>query len=340
MGYPMSTQLSIPVQQGAQTLLPSRPKKVLRCKNDSRKPLYFHNTMKILSIDGGAPLIPYIFLNELEKRTGKSIPELFQLVVTVSTGAFPAFFFTHPSLRSSLSEVQQLQILRASFANRNAFKNEVEKNFSTYRLRDVGTDLVVACYDAMSRDEFLFQSRIAKKRSGFDYTVNQVLKASCAKPSVLDPFKLKRTDGTESLLLDGGVLGSNPANIASREARSVYAEDNPVIVSVGTGSVARDTSMVNLEIKDPQSLMLFTQAASGTVGSFGPPEFTALGATTDVTLSIFPNSKFRFDTELTSHGKSFWYTDDIFEMQKKAARALIEQQSVRLDELCKSLVSG
>src|SRR3954468_17801023 len=59
--------------------------------------------MKILAIDGGGirGLIPALVLTEIEKRTGRPISSLFDLVAGTSTGAILACGLTRPQPMSA-----------------------------------------------------------------------------------------------------------------------------------------------------------------------------------------------------------------------------------------------
>src|SRR5436305_15011351 len=54
--------------------------------------------VRVLSIDGGGirGVIPAVVLSEIERRTGRSVPDLFDLVAGTSTGGISALGLTAP----------------------------------------------------------------------------------------------------------------------------------------------------------------------------------------------------------------------------------------------------
>jgi patatin-like phospholipase/acyl hydrolase len=158
-----------------------------------------NRSFRILSIDGGGvrALIPALVLAAIEKRTGKSICELFDLIAGTSTGGILALALACPSeavasrpqyaaselvglyrerWKTIFDRPRPLALLRR-FAPRgfspllrgdvrdlfrpkygDAGRETVLKSYLRYRLRDALTGLFVTSYDTMLRKPVFFVS--------------------------------------------------------------------------------------------------------------------------------------------------------------------------------------
>ena len=69
--------------------------------------------MKVLSIDGGGirGIIPAMLLAEIEKRTGKEIWEMFDLIAGTSTGGLLALGLVAPKLRQKKAHYSSEELI-------------------------------------------------------------------------------------------------------------------------------------------------------------------------------------------------------------------------------------
>jgi uncharacterized protein len=216
---------------------------------------------KILSIDGGGirGLIAGLILVEIEKRTGKAISELFDLVAGTSTGGILALGLTVPDektgkARYSAKEISKLYQEKGHFIFRRNIKGllgvidekyssqgietTLEDYFGESELKSALTDLLITSYDfEQMRQPFFFKSRQAKVNPRRNFKMKWVARATSAAPTYFEPFKLTTTrDEYYYSLLDGGIFANNPAMCAFVEAMKFHAQANILMVSLGTGA--------------------------------------------------------------------------------------------------------
>ncbi len=214
---------------------------------------------KILSIDGGGirGIVPAKILAEIEKRTGKRIANLFDLVAGTSTGGILAAGVTIPKPNTKepkytaenliqiyrkrggeifyepfLEKVMKLDdISRPKFSS--AGRNKVLKEyFGDTPLQDAITEVFVTSYDIQLRTPVFFTSQTNKEErtnpyyrkisSGF--TMHQATMATSAAPTYFKPHKIEASAMHDTqgrgfyALVDGGVFANNPTSLALMEA--------------------------------------------------------------------------------------------------------------------------
>ncbi len=217
-------------------------------------------TWRILSIDGGGirGLIPATILAEIERRTGKPIYELFDLIAGTSTGAILALGLTKPDQTGHVEH--SARMLRDIYERDapNIFKHPanwwenllkpkyksfrmrrtMSNNFGRFRLKDALTDILIPCYDIEHRSPHIFRSRWAKRQGQYDFLMADVASAASATPTMFEPVQIARPGaGGRISLVDGGVFANNPAGLALAEINTRMPEKNDqyLLVSLGTG---------------------------------------------------------------------------------------------------------
>ena len=200
--------------------------------------------MKILAIDGGGirGLIPALVLAEIEKRTGRPISSLFDLVAGTSTGAIIACGLTRPNPMpadrlAALYEEEGPQIFDASLLktitslggvideryDARELVKSLQRHLGATRLGEAVTGILVTVYDLDARQALVL-------RRDDQVSMVDAAHASSAAPTYFEPVRL----GARTLI-DGGVFAVNPAILA-------YAEANgriDVLASLGTGEQTR-----------------------------------------------------------------------------------------------------
>ena len=227
---------------------------------------------KILSIDGGGirGVIPAVLLTEMEKRTGKDVYSLFDLIAGTSTGGIlaaglvaPASLDHEPASRGpkfkasdllALYEEHGKDIFRRSFCDKitslwgwadEKYPNDgieavLESYFGNAELKDALTEILVTSYEIEERQPYFFKSRKAKENpQERNHFLRDVARATSAAPTYFEPAEI-RTVGAPATrtryLVDGGVFANDPALCAYAEAiRLGESPDNVLIVSLGTG---------------------------------------------------------------------------------------------------------
>ena len=214
---------------------------------------------KILSIDGGGirGIVPAKILAEIEKRTGKRIANLFDLVAGTSTGGILAAGVTIPKPNTKepkytaedliqiyrkrggvifyepfLEKIMKLDdISRPKFSSAGRSK-VLKEYFGDTPLQDAITEVFVTSYDIQLRTPVFFTSQTNKEErtnryyrkisSGF--TMHQAAMATSAAPTYFKPHKIEASAMHDTqgrgfyALVDGGVFANNPTSLALMEA--------------------------------------------------------------------------------------------------------------------------
>jgi len=228
---------------------------------------------KILSIDGGGirGIIPAMVLAEIERRVQQPIATLFDLVAGTSTGGIIALGLTIPKCPGAPLYAAQRFVelyqhhgprifsrspVRAMFAidnltwkkySSNAIEQVLAEYFGDSRLSDAQTNVLVTSYELERHFPFLFKSSNARQRRDYDFLVRDVARATSAAPTYFEPMKIPT--GTHTCyytLIDGGVFANNPAACALVEARTSLPDDDYLMVSLGTGSLAHHYLPLNM----------------------------------------------------------------------------------------------
>ncbi len=216
--------------------------------------------VSILSIDGGGirGIIPATFLIELEKRTGKPICELFDLIAGTSTGGILAATLTLPNRhgkpkysaeqvcsayfehggtifhRSLLRSVKALcGFARPKYSPRG-LESMLEKYLGNKRLHTTLTEILVTAYDMASSTPWFFKTSFAKnhRSPADDPLLTQVARATSAAPTYFPPLTMEG-----HCMVDGGLFASNPALCAYAQARNMFPEEKKFLVlSLGAGT--------------------------------------------------------------------------------------------------------
>ena len=216
--------------------------------------------VSILSIDGGGVrgIIPATFLMEFEKRTGKPICELFDLVAGTSTGGILTAALALPNSlgkpeysaeqvrsayvefsgtvfhRSMLRSLKTLGGLAGPAYSPRTLESMLEQLFGSRRLHGTLTEILVTAYDMASSTPWFFKTSFAKyhRAPEDDPLLTQVVRATTAAPTYFPPLRME-----QHCLIDGGMFAANPALCAYAQARKLYPEETEFLaVSLGTGS--------------------------------------------------------------------------------------------------------
>ena len=221
--------------------------------------------IRILSIDGGGirGIIPAMVLAELERRTGRPICKLFDLIAGTSTGGVLALALTKPDAAGSpefsaarmieLYEVEGDRIFSPAwhrwpiigflydlfFVRYSARRVErvLRQYFGDTRLSEAITPLLITAYELEKRDPWLFKSEKAKIKPDHDFPMREAAYATSAAPTYFPPLPLPAPPPLRRYaLIDGGVYAQNPAMAAYVEAHTIYPDARDfIIASLGTG---------------------------------------------------------------------------------------------------------
>jgi uncharacterized protein len=220
--------------------------------------------MRVLAIDGGGirGIIPALVLEEVERRAGRRVHDLFDLIAGTSTGAIIACALCAPEpLRASrvvaLYEEQGPEIFSRSIFQRirsadglldekydsSALDRVLDRFLSDERLSAASPDLIVPAYDTAEPGPYFFKTTDARKSPDEDFPLAVVARASSAAPTYFEPSAVD-----DRALIDGGVFAVNPAMSAFAEVLRFQPQAEIVLLSLGTGQRTRRHSFD--EIKD------------------------------------------------------------------------------------------
>ncbi len=223
---------------------------------------------RILSIDGGGirGIIPALILAEMERRSGKRISDLFDLIAGTSTGGIlglglvaanedgrPAFtaeelvgFYEKdgPEIfnRSVWHRVRSVGGLGEEKYPSEGIDRTLKDRFAERRLSETLTHVLITSYDIELREPHFFKSLSAASDSRRDFLLADAARATSAAPTYFEPARISaKPNELPVSLVDGGVFANNPAACALVEAICDHGA-NPsdlVMLSLGTGELTR-----------------------------------------------------------------------------------------------------
>ena len=314
---------------------------------------------KILAIDGGGMrgVIPATVLMEIERKTGKAIAELFDVIAGTSTGGILAAGLAKPGAgrpQYSAGDLRELYFAEGTtifpqapfpqsawnastrpFAEKYpaaGVESVLRKYFGDSRLKDACTNLLIPGYEIQLRRPWFFRSSRARADAAFDFALWEVARATSAAPTYFPPAKLARTGHPSNpwMLIDGGTFANNPAMCAYAEARQTDAESEILLVSLGTGRHAQPIH--------------YHAGLLGWAGAILNIVFDGVSRVTEYQMQeLLPmvhgrKQYYRFQTDLTVAGDAIDHTDpDSLRRIQEQAESLVRDRTADLAELCAAL---
>jgi uncharacterized protein len=320
---------------------------------------------KVLSIDGGGirGLIPAMVLAEIERRTGKRIAEMFDLVAGTSTGGILALGVTKPGQDGKpeysakklidLYETEGGKIFSIPVWHRihsgwglaeekypsEGIEEVAKEYFGDVHLAQALKEVLVTAYEIEKRGPWFFKRRHAlDPAQGFDPFMRDVARATSAAPTYFEPIQLKVGSLGNRAFIDGGVHSNNPAMCAYVEARKIHPEENDfLVVSLGTGEPTRE--MPYEEVKG-WGLALWAQPILNVV-------FDGVSDTVDYQLKELLSTEkgdarryYRFQIELdpSMHDMDDASAPNIQSLKTKS-KEIISKNDADLGTLCSQLIA-
>ncbi|WCR53153.1 MAG: hypothetical protein PG981_000175 [Wolbachia endosymbiont of Ctenocephalides orientis wCori] len=225
-------------------------------------------TKYILSIDGGGirGIIPAMILSGIEKKTGKPISQIFDLLVGTSTGGTIVAGLckkdSKGKLQYSADDVVNLYqeygpyIFKSSFLRKSIFswingaqypseniEYVLHKYFGDDILKNTLSNVLITSYDIHNNCPFFFKSW--KEDRNF-IKLRDVLRAATATPTYFAPKYLK-VNQKEMVLIDGGVFANNTAACSYASSRKLFPNDDVVLLSIGTGRSSHSIKYLRLK---------------------------------------------------------------------------------------------
>lgn len=203
--------------------------------------------MRVLAIDGGGirGLIPALVLAEIERRTGRRVATLVDLIAGTSTGGILACALARPdplpaAQVAGLYEQEGPRIFDRSLLKRvtsaDGYLDEryddaglvaaLRRYLGTARLADATVPVLLTAYDVEGRSAVLLRSN-----DGGAVSMVDAAHATSAAPTYFEPVRVGAMT-----LVDGGVFAVDPALLAFAEVANGSLD---VLVSLGTGEHTR-----------------------------------------------------------------------------------------------------
>ena len=313
--------------------------------------------VRVLSIDGGGirGVIPAAVLAEIERRTERTVPELFDLVAGTSTGGIIALGLTAPGeggaprwraadllelyrregehifSRSVWQRIRTAEGVLDEKYPADGLEAALLRYFGDARLREALTPVLVTSYELELREPFFFRSGRAAADPRYDYFMREAARATSAAPTYFEPPQLvNEADGERYALVDGGVFANNPAMCAYAE---ILAEDRAaevMMVSLGTGQLNRP---YHYEDAKDWGLLGWARRIFDVV-------LDGVSDTTDYELEqlLGPERHARLQIELVGASDDLddATPENIANLERKAAE-LIAAQDAEIDRVCAAL---
>jgi patatin-like phospholipase/acyl hydrolase len=212
------------------------------------------NGVRVLAIDGGGirGLIPALVLTELERRAGRRIFEMFDLIAGTSTGGILACAVCAPDPlpasdlvelyteegpkifdRSLFQRIRSADGLLDEKYDDAALDSALERFLEHKRLADTRPDLIVPSYDTALPGPYFFKTTKARETpDADDFPLSIVARATSAAPTYFEAL-----EAGDKALVDGGVFATNPAMCALAEVlnREDVRPRDVVMLSLGCG---------------------------------------------------------------------------------------------------------
>jgi patatin-like phospholipase/acyl hydrolase len=203
--------------------------------------------VRVLAIDGGGirGLIPALVLAEIERRTGRRIATLVDLIAGTSTGGILACALAKPDPlpaeqiagiyeqegphifdRSLLKTITSVDGNIDERYDDRGLMAALRRYLGGVRLGDATVPLLITAYDIEAR-----QAIVLRPATDGAVTMVEAARATSAAPTYFEPVRV-----AGRALIDGGVFAINPAMTAYAE---VAGETVDVLASLGTGEHTR-----------------------------------------------------------------------------------------------------
>lgn len=239
---------------------------------------------RILSMDGGGlrGIIPVLILKEIERRSGRRITDLFDMIAGTSTGGLIACGLAvsddGKNPKYTLDDIEKIYTERGKdiFPKKNFIKSFISsvsslKNpkFSADGLQKVLTDLLaqkrisdcmkpifVTSYDLFNNEALLFKYRHAIRYPENNALLVDVCSATSAAPTYLPAYDFLYQD-KKRVCVDGGIYMNNPAMGALVEVIKYHKEppynreelklNDVSILTLGTGHYSSEIARKKVE---------------------------------------------------------------------------------------------
>jgi uncharacterized protein len=197
----------------------------------------------------------------LERRAGRRVFELFDLIAGTSTGGIIACALCAPDPlpaeevatiyeeegpeifdRSVWQRIRSAEGLLDEKYDAGALDRALERFLGDKRLAETIPELIVPTYDMTQPGPFFFKTRNAREQQAEDFPLTVVARATAAAPTYFEPLPVRGR-----ALVDGGVFAVNPAMSAFAEVLRFQPSADVVLLSLGTGQRTRSRRFADVD---------------------------------------------------------------------------------------------
>lgn len=335
--------------------------------------------VRVLSIDGGGTrgLLPAMVLEEIEKRTGKPIARLFDLIVGTSTGSILALALTKPAGGFSMDEPRWnahdlvnlyksdgAKVFPAERRGRvgdfirvfgpkyspGGLTGVLENYLGDTRLSKALTSVMVPSYDIEHRRHYFFRSHPFRHKnwmsaedvySGKGYMMKDVVRAATAAPTYFSPVKLIIPQEYRSTFNFQGefIVLIDGGVFANNPTGYAISEAYEMVGEEGLGAlvVSLGTGRSNISMKYDDAVGWGLLGWSSRLLSI---IFSDAGLEEEFRTLVEPGNYFRINKSLENFNDDLDdASDDQLEALRNLGELMIKEYTGRLDELVQKLTS-
>ncbi len=227
--------------------------------------------IRILTLDSGGihGIVSTYSLMYLEKKSGKPITELFDLIVCVSTGAIQATMLTEPNAnhqpRYSAAQVLNYYdhsiptLLRSSWwwrissaqgflkpqLNSEEIYQTIQKQTQHLKLSDLMNHVIILTYDLKQARPLKLDNLQAQQNPAKNFMLADIIYSAITTPSKIAPRPINNlTQNKKYMLIDGAIINNDPATVALLMAADLYPDNPKYMLSLGNG---KSTPLLNFD---------------------------------------------------------------------------------------------
>lgn len=259
--------------------------------------------VRVLAVDGGGmrSLLALRCLEYLEKRSGRPVSELFDVMVGTASGAFVVAALSQP-LEHDTPRFTAAELIREfpkiwsktletpvfhsllSLEGRTAPKyltrqrqKVFQEFFGSAQVGSALTTVILPAYSIREQVPFLFASDMGKSTSfsgtsgraateAGDFFLADAVTAATCNPAVAAPSKITNSGGDQTETVIGAeIYANNPALLALSEALMRFPGKQCVLISIGAGispSIPDETSKGWKKAGSAEQIVHFSSEAS------------------------------------------------------------------------------